>query len=254
MAASLVVMFAIAIAGLQWRRFQQIQAFASGGQSLEQLRLEEQQETLRLSLLQRAPSFGYDNLLANWTFLNFLQYFGNTDARRQVGYKVSPEFFEVIVDKDPRFIIPYLFLSTSTSLFAGQPERAVDMMQQGTASMTATLPPGGYRVWRYLGIDQLLFLGDGDGAKQSFEMAIDWANQSSEPEAAYVAEASRQTAAFLARNSSSKAAQISAWIQVINLAVDDQVKQIAVERIQALGGEILAMEDGQVTVRYRTDE
>jgi hypothetical protein len=250
----IVVVVAIAIAGLQWQRFQSLQAMATGEQSPEQLRRQEQQDVLRLALLRQAPSFGYDNLVADWTFLNFLQYFGNVEARRQVGYKVSPEFFEVIVDKDPLFVDPYLFLSSSTSLFAGQPERAVDMMQRGTATMTPTLPPGGFRVWRYKGIDQLLFLGDGDGAKQSFEIAADWADQSSDPQAVFVAQASRQTAAFLAENSTSKAAQISAWIQVINLAVDEQVQQIAVERIEALGGEILALEGGRVTVRYRTNE
>lgn len=252
--AGLTALLGVAIAGLQWQRFQQLQAVAAGTQSLEQLRLQEDQDRLRLSLLRRMPSFGHDNMIANWTFLNFLQYFGNVDARRQVGYTVSPEFFEVIVDRDPRFVAPYIFLSTSTSMFAGQPERAVEMMQRGLNSMTATLPPGGYRVWRYLGIDQLLFLGDGNGARQSFEMAADWADQSDEPEAIFVAQASRQTAAFLATNPSSKAAQISAWIQVINLAVDDQVRRIAIERIQALGGEILDLGEGRVTVRYRTDE
>ncbi|MFH7242699.1 MAG: hypothetical protein ACHWZW_07590 [Spirulina sp.] len=250
----LTALLGTAISGLQWRRFQELQSVATGTQRPEQLRLQEEQDRLRLSLLRRMPSFGYDNMIANWTFLNFLQYFGNVDARRQVGYTVSPEFFEVIVDRDPRFVAPYIFLSTSTSMFAGQPERAVAMMQRGLKSMTATLPPGGYRVWRYLGIDQLLFLGDGDGARQSFEMAAAWADQSDEPEAAAVAQASRQTAAFLVENPTSKAAQISAWIQVINLAVDEQVQRIAVERIQALGGEILDLGEGRVTVRYRTDE
>lgn len=254
LSTAVVVLLGAAIAGLQWQRFRQLQAIAAGIQSPEEIALQDQQETLRLRMLKQAPALGFDNLVADWTFLNFLQYFGNVEARQQSGYSVSPEFFEVIVNKDPRFVDPYLFLSTSTSLFAGQPERAVDMMQRGTAAMTATVPEGGYRVWRYKGIDQLLFLGDGEGARQSFEMAANWADQSTDPEAVYVAEASRQTAAFLAENPASKAAQISAWIQVINLALDQQVQNIAVERIQALGGEILALEDGRVTVRYRSDE
>jgi hypothetical protein len=146
-----------------------------------------------------------------------------------------------------------LFLSTSISLFAGQPERSVALMIQGSQAMTPTLPPGGYRLWRYLGIDQLLFLGQGQAAQQSFLTAALWADQSPEPEAATVAQASRQTAAFLSQNSASKAAQISAWVQVLNLAVDERVQQRAIERIQALGGEILALKKGQVTVRYRED-
>jgi hypothetical protein len=99
----------------------------------------------------------------------------------------------------------------------------------------------------------LLFLGQGEAAKQSFLTAALWADQSPEPEAAAVAQASRQTAAFLSQNPASRAAQISAWIQVLNLAVDERVQRRAIERIQALGGEILALKKGQVTVRYRED-
>jgi hypothetical protein len=40
---------------------------------------------------------------------------------------------------------------------------------------------------------------------------------------------------------------------VLNLAVDERVQRRAIERIQALGGEILALKKGQVTVRYRED-
>ncbi|NJL45935.1 MAG: hypothetical protein HC922_09960 [Leptolyngbyaceae cyanobacterium SM2_3_12] len=125
-----------AIVGLQQQRFQALQTLATGEQPLATLETQEQQETLRLQLLHKTPSFGYKNLIADWAFLNFLQYFGNTNQRSQVGYGVSPEFFEVIVDKDPYFVTPYLFLSTSTSLYAGAPERAVEMMTRGTAAMT----------------------------------------------------------------------------------------------------------------------
>jgi hypothetical protein len=221
--------------------------------SLLQRRQEEQRTRSQLQFLGRMPSLGYDNLVAGWAFLGFLQYFGDTEARQQVGHGLSPEFFEIIVARDPRFVHPYLFLSTSISLFAGQPERSVALMIQGSQAMTPTLPPGGYRLWRYLGIDQLLFLGQGEAAKQSFLTAALWADQSPEPEAAAVAQASRQTAAFLSQNPASRAAQISAWIQVLNLAVDERVQRRAIERIQALGGEILALKKGQVTVRYRED-
>jgi hypothetical protein len=203
--------------------------------------------------MERLPSLGYENLVAGWSFLNFLQYFGDTDARQQWGYGLSPEFFEILVTKDPLFVHPYLFLSTSVSLFAGQPERSVALMTQGSQAMTLTLPSGGYRLWRYRGIDQLLFLGQGEAAQQSFQTAALWADQSDEPEAVSVAQASRQTAAFLGQNPASKAAQISAWIQVLNLAVDERVQRRAIGEIEQLGGEILTYGQGQVTVRYQDD-
>src|SRR5690349_1754508 len=60
-------------------------------------------EKIRLNLLQQAPTFGFDNVLADWVFLNFLQYFGDDPARLQTGYALSPEYFKVIIARDPRF-------------------------------------------------------------------------------------------------------------------------------------------------------
>jgi len=251
---ALCVFLGLTIAKLQGQRWAAIQPKSTANQSLTELQAEEQQENLRLALLQKIPDFGYSNLIANWTFLSFLQYFGNADARNRVGYRISPEFFEVIVGKDPYFLLPYLYLSASTSIFAGDPDRAVGLMAQGVSTMTPETPERGYLVWRYMGIDQLLFLGDGEAARESFATAADWADQSTLPEAESVAQASRQTAHFLEQNPASKAAQISAWVQIASFAVDDETRRQAVERIESLGGEVLADERGRITVRYRTDE
>lgn len=250
----LSLLFVASTLGLQQQRLRNMQVSSITQSSKSALIRQDQRDLLRLSLLSEMPTFGFENLIANWTFLNFLQYFGDNDSRSQVGYRVSPEFFEVIVDKDPLFIHPYLYLSTSTSLFAGEPERSVDMMTRGLSAMTPQTPEGGYRVWRYMGLDQLLFLGDGVAAQQSFEMAAAWADQSSEPEAESIAQISRQTAAFLAENPVSKAAQISGWIQVASMAIDDETRLIAIERIEALGGTIIVSEQGRISVQYNVNE
>lgn len=213
-----------------------------------------QQSQLRLSVLKRSPALGYRNVVADGVFLGFLQYFGDQPARQATGYRVSPDFFEVIVKNDPRFWQPYLFLSTSTSIFAGLPERSVDLMAQGLSVMTPETPPESYQVWRYKAIDELLFLGDGQAAQQSFATAADWASQHSTPEAQESARVSRDTANFLAKNPQSRSAQISAWVSVLVNAVDQQTQKIAIQRIQALGGTILVNEQGQVTVQYKVDD
>jgi hypothetical protein len=64
--------------------------------SLETLTREIQSEKLRLNLLRQLPTFGFDNLVSNWIFINFLQYFGDDEARKKTGYSLSPEYFEVI--------------------------------------------------------------------------------------------------------------------------------------------------------------
>jgi hypothetical protein len=201
-------------------------------------------EKLRLNLLEKLPTLGFSNLLADWVFLNFLQYFGDDDARAKTDYRLSPEYFEVILSRDPYFLDGYFFLSGSTSLYAGMPERSVALMDRSLQRLSPQVPPKAYYVWRYKGIDELLFLGDSKAAQHSFEMAAEWASTYTDPESQSIAAFSRRTAQFLARNPESKFAQVSAWSQVLGNATDDRTRKIAVERIRALGGDVVTGADG----------
>jgi hypothetical protein len=87
-------------------------------------------EKVRLNFLKKMPSFGYNNIIANWVYLNFVQYFGDDEVRAKTGYSLSPEYFEVILGRDPRFIPAYLSLSTSTSMYAGMPERSIKLTEK----------------------------------------------------------------------------------------------------------------------------
>ena len=51
--------------------------------SLTQIEKSVKTEALSLKLLTRLPSLGFDNLMANWTFLRFLQYFGDDEVRQK---------------------------------------------------------------------------------------------------------------------------------------------------------------------------
>lgn len=202
-----------------------------------------QAEKVRLALWQKLPSFGYDNLIADWAFLNFLQYFGDTPVREQTDYTLSPDYFEVVIDRNPFFLEAYTFLSTSAALYAGLPERSVALMTEGVAALSPNLP-GAHYVWRNKAIDELLFLGDAKMAQRSFETAAQWADASGDSESQNVAELSRQTAQFLATNPDSKTAQVAAWSMVLSTAPDDRTRKIAIGQIQQLGGQIVARPDG----------
>ncbi|MBD1834560.1 hypothetical protein H6F61_18105 [Cyanobacteria bacterium FACHB-472] len=206
-------------------------------------------EKLRLNLLQRTPSFGFDNLLANWAFLGFLAYFGDDSAREQTEYSLSPEYFEIIVDRDPRFLQTYLGLSTSISMYAAMPEKSVALMEKGLKSLSPKAPPRSYYVWRYKGTDELLFLGDAQAARKSFEKAAEWASVYDDPDSQNVAAISRQTAQFLARNPNSKYAQVGAWSMVLQNAVDDRTRQKAISYIEGLGGKVVVTPEGEVRVQ-----
>lgn len=237
-----------AIATLQIPQLQQI-VDRSETATAADIRQEVAAEKLRLDVLANFPSFGFNNLIADWTFLNFLQYFGDDVARSKTDYRLSPDYFEIIVKQDPNFLAAYTFASTSTALYAGMPEKSVALMKQGLQSLKPNVPPGSYYVWRQLGIDQLLFLGDAQAARQSFETAAAWARTSALPGSTGVASISQQTADFLARNPNSKSAQVAAWTMVLSSAPDEQTQKIAVDRITDLGGKVIENPDGTVSVQ-----
>jgi hypothetical protein len=201
-------------------------------------------ENLRLNLLEKLPTFGFSNVLADWVFLNFLQYFGDDEARAKTDYRLSPEYFDVILSRDPYFLDGYFFLSSSTALYAAMPERSVAIMNKNLGQLAPHRPPQAYYIWRYKGIDELLFLGDAKAAQHSFEMAAEWASTYTDAEGQSVAAFSRRTAQFLARNPNSKFAQVATWSQVLSNATDDRTRQIAVERIRGLGGDVVIGADG----------
>ena len=41
-------------------------------------------ENSQVQLLKNIPSFGFDNMLANWSMLQFIQYYGDEDARHNI--------------------------------------------------------------------------------------------------------------------------------------------------------------------------
>jgi len=148
--------------------------------TLETPQQAEQQERLRLDLLSKMPSFGFDNLVADWTFLNFVQYYGDTPAREAVGLSLGSNYFDIITRRDPRFVDSYLFLSGTVSHQLGKPELALQLMKRGTDALSPQMHPRAFSVWRWKAVDQILLLGDLSGAAESFDMAANWAAQSEE--------------------------------------------------------------------------
>ncbi|MTJ10450.1 MULTISPECIES: hypothetical protein [unclassified Anabaena] len=216
---------------------------------VETLEKDQKKESLRLNLLQNIPSFSYDNLIANWVYIDFLQFFGDDEARDQTGYSLSPEYFEVILGRDPRFLEAYLGLSVSSSLYAGMPERSIALMDKGLKSLSPQLPQKSYYIWRYKGTDELLFLGDAQAAQTSFLKAAEWANTYSDEESKQVALISQKTAEFLSKNPDSKSARVATWTMVLNNKVDEKTRKRAIKEIEALGGIVETNPDGTNSIK-----
>ena len=248
LAALLLLGSVAAVVWLQVLQLQQIQR-QDKPPAVEEIRRSAESEQLRLKVLQKLPTLGFDNLIADWTFLNFLQYFGDKPAREQTDYRLSPDFFEVILKRDPYFIESYSFLLTSSSIYAGLPERSNRLMKTALESLKPDVLPNAYLGWRQLGVDQLLFSGDAQAARQSFLKAAQLAAQSTRPESQQVAASSQQTADFLAANPDSKTAQVAAWVMVYSNAPDDRARQTAIQQIQSLGGTVTKRPDGTLAIQ-----
>jgi hypothetical protein len=213
-----------------------------------ELQQAEAKAKVQMSLVKNLPTFGFNNLVADWYFMDFLQYFGDTDLRAQAGYGSAMDYFDIIVDRDPRFFHAYFYLSNTGSIYAAQPERSIALMNEGLKSLSPRVPDRSYYIWRLKAVDELLFLGKPMEARRSMLMAANWASQYSNPEGQNVAKLSQGTANYLARNPNSKQAQFDAWNMVINSAVDDVVMKRAIAEIVALGGKVKVSPTGEIKV------
>jgi hypothetical protein len=231
--------------GVGWLQFPRMQKLLHSNKTAAlEIQRTIDSEKVRLNFLKKMPSFGYSNIIANWVYLNFVQYFGDDEVRAKTGYSLSPEYFEVILGRDPRFIPAYLSLSTSTSMYAGMPERSIKLTEKALKSLSPWVPEKSYYVWRYKGIDELLFLGKSSMAQHSFEIAADWASQHTDQESKQAASVSQKTAEFLKQNPNSKLARISSWTMILNNQVDKTTRQRAINEIEALGGKVISNPDG----------
>lgn len=243
-AASLALF--LSVIGIAYLQFPRMQALLKGKKEYSSIDIkrEMKSEKVRLQFLKQLPNFGFDNVIANWVYLSFLQYFGDDEIRAKTDYRLSPEYFEVILQRDPRFIEAYLALSTSASMYAGMPEKSVELTSRGLKSLSPWVPKRSYFVWRYKAVDELLFLGDSQMAQQSFANAANWASNHSDPESQRTAYISRRTADYISRKPDSKHAQVAAWAMVLNQGVDYITRKRAIMEIEALGGKVIKTPEG----------
>lgn len=205
---------------------------------------------IQLKTLEKMPSIGFRNIVSDWSFLSFLQYFGNEENRNKEGYALSPTYLSVVVEQDPYYRPFYLFLSESTTFYAGMPDKTVSLMKKGLAHFRDHKPADSYYIWRYKGTDELLFLDKAQSAQRSFEMAAKWAEASDEKDSKLMAALSKQTASFIASDPDSTSAKISAWGSVLTTSRDENTRKIAVSKIRGLGGNVFIDDGGGIKIEY----
>ena len=215
----------------------------------------QQEEILKtaLNIQKKIPNFGFSNLIADWNFLQYIQYSGDEEARQKTGYSLVTDYFEIIVEKDPRYISGILSLSTANSLFAGRPDQTVYFMNKTLNYISPKNFPKGYYIYTYKAVDEILFLGDLKAAEKSYQRAAKWASLQEDPTWEIAVTRAKETAQFLATNPDSNKAQIYAWFDILNTARDDKTKEHALQQVKALGAEINITETGELQIKLPTE-
>lgn len=236
--------------GMTWLQSQRLGQLLKG-QSLDisQLKRQDVLTHIRLKSLFHAPALGFNNLVGDWAFLQFLQYFGD-DSRAQTGYRLAPDYFRVVVDRNPRFLESYYYLTIGITLYAGLPRESVALAAKGLQSMTPTIPEKSYYVWRNKGIDELLYLDDESASIQSYTKAAEWADFYRDPQAQYDASFYRNSIEHLKKHPLSNQAQASAWAMVMSQTQDDKTRALVVKQIQRQGGWVTVLPNGSVAVTF----
>jgi hypothetical protein len=245
--AALMSVLVVGMAAMQSGKLQSLRAV---DKSLDPavLQQESQLRANQLELMKKIPKFGFNNLAANTSFVDFLSYFGSMDARNINGYSLGFDYFDVILKEDPRFFLAYYYLSGTGSSYLANPARTVKMMNEGFKSIKPDSPKYSYYLWRLKATDELLFLGESQMAKASMEKAADWAQMAGDEEGQRVAMISSNTAKFLAKNPNSKHARFGAWATILETAIDDSARKLAIAKIIELGGKVEQDAQGKIRV------
>ena len=219
--------------------------------SEEKVSYQRQEQQLKASakLLKQMPSFGFDNLVADWAYLKYIQYFGDSEARDEVGYSVITDYFETIVEKDPKFIKASLSLSAGNSIFAGNPERTVFLLDKSAKSLKPTMPNYPFMIFAYKAVDEILFLGDLKAAKESYKKAAEWAEIRNDKIGNHVVKLYRDTIKFLDTNPDSSMTQIAGWSMILERNNDPRIQNYAIQKIRDVGGQVIIDNEGEITVK-----
>ena len=206
--------------------------------------IQEQEQARSVAWQKRSPSLGFSNLKADWSYLNFVQYFGDKDARDTIGYKLVPNYFETIAHIDPRFTQAHLKLSIANSMYAGDPETTIALMQEVLDSIEP-ISQEAVAVWTSKGLDELLFMGDKEAAIESYKMAEQWAALAKGDRLEKLTIKDLEEALESTTELELKEAQLRAWSSVLVHIKDHQRQKEIINRIDRIRDEILVLRQSE---------
>jgi hypothetical protein len=172
-------------------------------------------------------SLGYSSLLADIYWTRAVQYFGDKLNQRSMRYDLLYPLLDITTDLDPHLIVAYefgsLFLSQPPPDGAGQPEKAVALVEKGLREN-----PSYWRLYFTLGFIHYLDRRDYKAAGEAFLKgsevpgALPWM---------------KVMAARMAEHGDDRSTAVYLWRAVYDTSIDPQVKETAIQHLTSLRAE-----------------
>ncbi|MFN3361116.1 MAG: hypothetical protein ACK421_06810 [Pseudanabaenaceae cyanobacterium] len=225
------------------------------GQTPESDRAWVEREYRTLKAMQKLPprGFGFNNVIANWHFLSFLQYYGDYVARddHKTGYGLSKEYFRIITARKPYMFASYSYLTSSISIHAGEPEITVQLLEAALKQIQPEQFYFTYLVWSQKGLEEFLFLGDSEKAQQSYRQAIEALDRANLPAELQqrrdlIRRLYLDRIEFLKQKYDPITVQRMGWFLVLESTPDVRTRKKVVAKLQELGVSIEINEEGEI--------
>lgn len=231
----------IALAGILGLQGMTMQATREGLSDEYVIRKEQ-----NFAIASTLDSLGYGSLAASWLWMEFIQYYGDTPARRREGYSLTYDYLDKITQLDDQFLRAYRYIAVTVGFSAGQPQLADQLMQRGLEAMTPQTQPEGYRLHLDRAVNYFLLLGDPEAGRRSYYAAGQWFQQAGlqgdQPEGW------RQLGDRLVESPDSEEVQFMVWYQVFNSTADPVTQERALIEMSQLGGQMERDHEGRLRV------
>ena len=172
----------------------------------------------------RRASLGYDGLMACIYWTRTVQYFGNRHHNFAPSYNLLAPLLEITTHLDPHLLVAYefgsSFLAPRPPHGAGEPERAIELMEYGIEHN-----PDNWRLYYDLGFVYYMELGDYKKAADTFERG------SHVPNAHPFL---KVLAAQMAQHAGEYQTARMLWAATYETTQDQQIKDNALEHLRAL--------------------
>ena len=114
----------------------------------------------------RLVAMGFDKLLADYYWLSFISYYGDSAGRDKDNYALADRYLDLITSLDPQFVQPYWFVAFAVGEEQGNPRKAAEILKKGVDANQ-----NNWYLPFIAGFNQYMFAGDEISAAKYYRMA-----------------------------------------------------------------------------------